>query len=136
MLFYLCPRTLRTPKFWHTYVITHGDFMVIVELWHGPDNFQKLAYESCRNNTQVHLQFLCKPKLQLRQKGGAATQIDSVIAPVLQVKFRFTSCLIKGNALISGRRSSLSSQLIVLLFLRNSHLQRDILANIFSPVFS
>ena len=55
---------------------------------------------------------------------------------MLQVKFRFTSCLIKGNALISGRRSSLSSQLIVLLFLRNSHLQRDILANIFSPVFS
>ena len=38
-------------------------------------------------------------------------QIDSVIAPVLQEKFRFMGCLVKANALFSGNRSSLSSQL-------------------------
>ena len=31
MLFGICPRTSRTPKFWRTYVIRYGDFMVIVE---------------------------------------------------------------------------------------------------------
>ena len=31
MLFCICPRTSRTPKFWHTYVIKYGDFMVILE---------------------------------------------------------------------------------------------------------
>ena len=40
------------------------------------------------------------------------------------------------NALVSGNRSLLSSQLIVLLFLRNSYMQKDSLPNIFSPVFS
>ena len=40
-------------------------------------------------------------------------QMDSVIAPVLQVKFRFMGCLVKANALESGNSSSLSSQLIV-----------------------
>ena len=29
MFFGICPHTSRTPKFWHTYVIAHGDFMVI-----------------------------------------------------------------------------------------------------------
>ena len=33
MLFGICIHTSRTPKFWHKYVITYGDFMVIVELW-------------------------------------------------------------------------------------------------------
>ena len=31
MFFGICPHTSRTPKFWHTYVITYGDFMVIVD---------------------------------------------------------------------------------------------------------
>ena len=31
MLFDVCPHTSRTPKFWHTCVITYGDFMGIVE---------------------------------------------------------------------------------------------------------
>ena len=62
-------------------------------------------------------------------------QMDSVIAPVFQAKFHFNGCLVKANALLSGNKLSLSSQLIVLLLLRNSHLQRDILANICSPVF-
>ena len=30
MLFGIYLRTPRTPKFWHTYVITYGDFMVIL----------------------------------------------------------------------------------------------------------
>ena len=30
----------------------------------------------CRGNTQVHLQFFCKSKLQSTQKGRAATQMD------------------------------------------------------------
>ena len=30
-LFAICPRTSRTPKFRHTYVITYGDFKVNVE---------------------------------------------------------------------------------------------------------
>ena len=29
--FGIYPRTLRMPKFWHTYVITCGDFVLIVE---------------------------------------------------------------------------------------------------------
>ena len=33
MLFGICPRTLLTPKFWHMYVMTYGNFMVIVEPW-------------------------------------------------------------------------------------------------------
>ena len=31
MLLDICPSTLRTPKFFHTYVITYGDFMAILE---------------------------------------------------------------------------------------------------------
>ena len=57
--------------------------------------------------------------------------MDSVIAPVLQVKFRFMGCLVKPNALVSCNRSSLSSQLIILLFLRNSH----IIFSVFSRTF-
>ena len=36
MLFGIYLRNSLTPKFWHTYVITYGDFMVIliVELWY------------------------------------------------------------------------------------------------------
>ena len=30
MFFGIYLRTPRTPKFWHTYVITYGDFMVIL----------------------------------------------------------------------------------------------------------
>ena len=63
-------------------------------------------------------------------------EMDSVIAPVLQVKFHFMGCLVKTNSLVSGNRSLLSSKLIVLLLLQNNHLQRDILPNIFLPVFS
>ena len=40
------------------------------------------------------------------------------------------------NALVSGNRSLLSSQLIVLLFLRSSYMHKDSLPNIFPPVFS
>ena len=44
---------------------------------------------------------------------GLNTERDfvSVIALVLQVKFRFVDCLVKANAQVSGNRSSLSSQL-------------------------
>ena len=66
-------------------------------------------------------------------------RMDSVIAPVLfsSSKFRFMGCLVKANALVSENRSSLS-QLIVYWFINcfYSHLQRDILANVFSLVFS
>ena len=61
--------------------------------------------------------------------------MDSVIAPVLQVKFRLMGCLVKGNALVSENRSLLSCQLILLLILRNSHLQGDVSANIFASIF-
>ena len=48
------------------------------------------------------------------------------VALVLQVKIRFMGCLVKVNALVPGNISSLSSELIVSLFLRNSHLHIDI----------
>ena len=57
------------------------------------------------------------------------------IALVLQVKFRFMGCLVKANALVLGNIAlSLSSQLIVLVFTKQSSAERY-LANIFSPVF-
>ena len=40
-------------------------------------------------------------------------KMDSVIAPVFQVKLHFMGCLVKANALVSGNRLLLSSQLIV-----------------------
>ena len=33
MLFGICPRTSRTPKLWHMFMITYNDFVVIVEPW-------------------------------------------------------------------------------------------------------
>ena len=33
MLFGIYPCTSRTPKFWQTYVITYGNFIVIVQSW-------------------------------------------------------------------------------------------------------
>ena len=58
--------------------------------------------------------------------------MDSVVAPVLQLKFRFMGCLLKANTFVLGKKSSLSLYLIILLFLRNAHLQRDILANFYT----
>ena len=40
MLFGICPSTSRTPKFRNTYVITYGDFMVIVEAYSLPQEPQ------------------------------------------------------------------------------------------------
>ena len=60
--------------------------------------------------------------------------MDSVVAPVLQLKFGFMGCLLKANTLVLGNRSSLSPYLIILLFLRNALLQRDILANFYAMV--
>ena len=42
----------------------------------------------------------------MRWKGGAAMQMDSVIAPVLQVNFPFMGCLVKANALVSGNEET------------------------------
>ena len=39
--------------------------------------------------------------------GFSNQHMDSVIAPVLQVKFRFMGCLVKANALVSGNSGSL-----------------------------
>ena len=40
LLFGICTRTSHTPKFWNTYVITYGYFMIIVE----PCTFLVLSY--------------------------------------------------------------------------------------------
>ena len=49
MLFGISPSTSRTPKFWHTYVITYGDFMVIVK--------------PCYNYSKGHLQKSIFPEI-------------------------------------------------------------------------
>ena len=85
----------------------------------------------CRGNTQVHLRFFCKSKLQSTQKGRAATQMDR---SVLQVKFRFMGCLVKANALVLGNIAlSLSSQLIVLVFTKQPSAERYLANNFFLP---
>ena len=35
MLFGICLHTSCTPKFWHSYVVIHSNFMIIVEPCHG-----------------------------------------------------------------------------------------------------
>ena len=42
MLFGICPCTSRTAKFWHTYVITYDDFMVIIKPCQFPLTFHHI----------------------------------------------------------------------------------------------
>ena len=88
---------------------------------HGLDNLQKLvsagAIRSFIFSIFANQNFSRDRKVELLRKS---------IALVLQAKFRFMDCLVKANALVSEKIEPLSSQLIVFLFLRNSHLQRDI----------
>ena len=90
----------------------------------------------CHSNTQAHLQFFCKSKLQPRQKDRAATQMDHS-STTSKISFH-------GPPSKSRQRSirkqiaallSLIHQLIVLLFLQNSHLQRDMLQTFFCHHF-
>ena len=78
-----------------------------------------------RGNTQVHLQFFCKSIFSRDRK---TVLIRKGIALLLQVNFRFMGCLVKANALVRKQKTQYRRyyQLIVLLFLQNSHLQRDI----------
>ena len=71
---------------------------------------------------QIHLQFFCKSKLQLRQKDQDAMQMDRSSTPS---ETSFHGLIV----------SPLSSQLIVLLFLRNSNLQRDSQQTFFRQCF-
>ena len=55
-------------------------------------------------------------------------QMDSVIAPVLQVKFCFMGCLAKGS-------NSIREQIVVIITVNSIILAQHPLAKIFSPVF-
>ena len=86
----------------------------------------------CRGNTLVHLHFFANQDFSRHRKAELPRKW---IALVLQAKFRFMVCLVKANALVLGNIAlSLSSQLIVLVFTKQSPAERY-LANIFSPVF-
>ena len=87
---------------------------------HGLDNLQKLV--SVGAICRFIFSFFANQNFSRDRK---AVLLRKWIALILQVKFRFMGCLVKTNALVPGNiASSLSLQLIV-LFLRNSHLQRD-----------
>ena len=51
MLFVICPRRLRTLKFWLTYVITYDNFMVIVKTWILKKYWQSVNLFCCKNFT-------------------------------------------------------------------------------------
>ena len=85
-------------------------------------------------NTQVHLQFFCKSKLQLRKKDRVAMQIDSS-STSSEISFHGLPSKSKRPSIREQIASSLSSQLIVSLFLRNGHLQRDIQQTCFCQYF-
>ena len=94
------------------------------EFLHGLNNLQKLV--SVGAIRKFIFSFFANQNFSRDRK---AVLLRKWIALVLQGKFRFMDCLVKANAPAAIRKqiaSSLSSQLITLLFLRNIHLQRDI----------
>ena len=85
-----------------------------------------------RGNTQVHLQFLCNQNFSRLRKTELLRKWMTV---VLQAKFRFMGCLVKANALVLRNIAlSLSSQLIVLVFMKQPSAERY-LANFFRQYF-
>ena len=88
----------------------------------------------CRGNMQVHLQFFCKPKRQLTQKGPAAAQMDCSSASS-KILFHGLPSKSKCPSIRKQTASSISSQLIGLLFLQNIYLQRDIQQAFFCQCF-
>ena len=78
----------------------------------------------CRHSTLVHLHFFfCKSKLQSRQKGRAAMQMNRSRTSS-EISLHGLPSKSKRLSIRAQIASSLSSQLIV-LFSRHSHLQRD-----------
>ena len=78
--------------------------------------------------------FFCKAKLQSRQKGRAATQMDRSSTST-EIVFHGLPSKSKHPSIRKQIASLSSSQLIVLLLLRNSHLQRDIQQTFFHQYF-
>ena len=82
---------------------------------------------------EVHLQLFCKLKLQSRQKGRAVTQMDCSNT-LSELSFHGLPSESKRDSIRKQIASPLSLQLII-LFLRNSHLQRDNQQTFFSQFF-
>ena len=82
---------------------------------------------------EVHLQLFCKSKLQSRQKGRAVTQMDCSNT-LSEFSFHGLPSESKRHSIRKQIASPLSLQLII-LFLRNSHLQRDNQQTFFSQFF-
>ena len=82
---------------------------------------------------EVHLQLFCKLKLQSRQKGRAVTQMDCSNT-LSEFSFHGLPSESKRHSIRKQIASPLSLQLII-LFLRNSHLQRDNQQTFFSQFF-
>ena len=78
--------------------------------------------------------FFCKSKLQTRQKGRAATQMDRSNNSS-EISCHGLPSTSKRPSIRKQIVSPLSSQLIVSLFLRNSRLQRDIQQTFFCQCF-
>ena len=85
-------------------------------------------------NIQVHLQFYCISKLQLRQKDQVEMQIDSS-STSNEISFHGLPSKSKCLSIRKQIALPLSLQLIVSLFLQYSHLQRDIQQTCFCQYF-
>ena len=87
----------------------------------------------CRGNTQIHLQFFCKSKLQSTQKDRAATQMDRS-STLSEISFHGLPSKSKHPSIRIQIASSLSTQLLVLVFTKPPSAHRC-LANIFRQYF-
>ena len=107
------------------------------EFLHGLDNLQKLVCKSCGANTQVHLQFFLQTKTldEIERQICYANGFSNCSSTSSKILFHGLSTKCK--------RPSIRKQIVVIITVNSllvycfySHLQRDILANIFWPVFS
>ena len=99
------------------------------EFLHGLDNLQNLLSIGA-----ISRFIFCKSKLQSRQKGRVAMQIDSC-STSSEISFHRLPSKSKRPIIRKQIASSLSSQLTVSLFLRNSNLQTDIWQTCFCQYF-
>ena len=102
------------------------------EFLHGLDNLQNLlSVEAIRRFT---FSFFANQNFSRDRK---AELLCKSIALVLQVKFRFMGCLVKAKCPSIRKQiaSSLSSQLMVSLFLRNSHRREIFSKHVFASIF-
>ena len=107
------------------------------EFLHGIDNLQKLISKSCRVNTQVHLQFFLQIKTldEIERQSWYANGFSNCSSTSSEISFHGLPS--------KSKRPSIRKQIVVIITVNSllvycfySHLQRDIFANIFSPVFS